>query len=100
VHDSQNGDPKVWDSRGKSFFDEVYGDQKEAKLDAIYRGDPDLGYYVDELYGNLISDTTYLSYAETELEVVVTLSMISVIPQVKRLIFFFLIISLTCFILN
>ncbi|KAI8877164.1 hypothetical protein K501DRAFT_326686, partial [Backusella circina FSU 941] len=78
---NQNGNPNVWDSRGKAFFSEVYGDQSKVKLDTIYRADPDLGYYVDEVYGNLISDTTYLSDVETELEVIVTLSMINIIPQ-------------------
>lgn len=48
------------------------------------KANPDLWYWCKEGYGDYISDPTYLSWKDTELEVIVSLIQMDALPQVSN----------------
>ncbi|KAI8644271.1 hypothetical protein BD408DRAFT_127557 [Parasitella parasitica] len=80
---NSQGNSAVWDTRGMNFFNQVYGVESEKKYQVIQRASPDLWYFVNEVYGNIVSDMTYLDGIDTELQVIVSLIQIDAGPQVR-----------------
>lgn len=72
----------LWDTRGKDMFLKIYGGNSTDREDTMKSANPDLWYWCKEGYGDYISDSTYLDYAETELEVIVSLIQMDALPQV------------------
>ncbi|KAL9560204.1 hypothetical protein MBANPS3_000056 [Mucor bainieri] len=78
-----NGNTTLWNARGMNFFRQVYGAGSENKQKMIQDANPDLWHYVNEVYGNIVSDMTHVDAVETELQVIVSLIQMDALPQVS-----------------
>lgn len=65
------------------FFKQIYGAESASKQKMIQDANPDLWYYVNEVYGNIVSDMTHVSAVDTELQVIVSLIQMDALPQVS-----------------
>lgn len=80
---SANGNTTLWNTRGIDFFNQIYGAGSKNKQNKIQDANPDLWYYVNEVYGNIVSDMTHVSAVDTELQVIVSLIHMDTLPQVS-----------------
>ncbi|KAI8144393.1 hypothetical protein BJV82DRAFT_656267 [Fennellomyces sp. T-0311] len=81
---SQPSEPSVadkWRTRGNDFLQRVYGDKTEKLQTTIHGTNPDLWIYVEDTYGNIASDTTFMTEIDTELSAIVNLYSMSAEPQ-------------------
>ncbi|KAK4515280.1 uncharacterized protein ATC70_002890 [Mucor velutinosus] len=78
-----NGNTTLWNARGMGFFNQIYGTGSEKKQKMIQDAHPDLWQYINEIYGNIISDTTHLSAVDTELQAIVSLIQMDALPQLQ-----------------
>ncbi|OAC98615.1 hypothetical protein MUCCIDRAFT_115537 [Mucor lusitanicus CBS 277.49] len=76
-----NGNTALWNTRGMDFFKQIYGAESASKQKMIQDANPDLWYYVNEVYGNIVSDMTHVSAVDTELQVIVSLIQMDALPQ-------------------
>jgi hypothetical protein len=65
-------------------FLKIYGGNSTDRQNSMEKANPDLWYWCKEGYGDYISDPTYLSWKDTELEVIVSLIQMDALPQVSN----------------
>lgn len=68
-----------------NFFNQIYGAESKTKQETIQNSNPDLWNFVNQVYGNIVSDMTYVDAVDTELQVIVSLIQMDALPQVSPL---------------
>lgn len=62
----------------------MYGEEYDNADYILNNASSDLWGWIEQAYGNVFAETTYLGYIETELDVIVTLVQMNTLPQLKN----------------
>lgn len=62
----------------------MYGEEYDNADYILNNASSDLWSWIEQAYGNVFAETTYLSYIETELDVIVTLVQMDTLSQLKN----------------
>ncbi|KAI9271247.1 hypothetical protein EDC94DRAFT_682448 [Helicostylum pulchrum] len=73
-----------WKSRGSKLLQAVYGEEFDNADYILNNASSDLWKWIEQAYGNVFAETTYLDYIETELDVIVTLVQMNTLPQLQN----------------
>ncbi|KAG2237549.1 hypothetical protein INT48_005585 [Thamnidium elegans] len=79
-----NQTENYWKSRGSKLLQAVYGEEFDNAGYILNNASSDLWNLIEQAYGNVFAETTYLGYIETELDVIVTLVQMNTLPQLKN----------------